>query len=466
MKYFFTIALIVSYFSMLPGQEAPSPIVFIYDASGSMWGKLDGKTKKEIASDVLTKTVNNLPQDQSIGLVAYGHRQKGDCEDVEMMVVMDNLDKNQVNQSIQNINPLGKTPLAYSAIQVIEQLKTQSLQATIILVTDGIESCGGNLCEVIRKAKEAGVKFKLHIIGFGLKPDETEALECAAQAGDGQYYDANDAEGLSEVLIEATNTNVDEPESNFSIYATKNGQPMDAVAKIFQSGSSKPFKSVRTYADTGHIYLPSGQYDLTVLPLENSDMEGITLTDVSVSPEQENHQTVSFDGGILEVTTTNNGEGWDSVVRVYSSSTKKQVASGRTYGRTDSYELNPGNYYLTVQAIKLKGHTIEKTFENISIKANQTQAIHPTFESGTVLIGATSSNGLVDAVVSFHAPNTNKSLAQSRTYKSESTNPKEFVLSPGTYAVKLKALGEHQGKNESLTIEVEAGKTVEKKVTF
>ena len=50
----------------------PSPILFIYDASGSMWGQLDGKTKKEIASEVLATTVGNLPEDQNVGLIAYG----------------------------------------------------------------------------------------------------------------------------------------------------------------------------------------------------------------------------------------------------------------------------------------------------------------------------------------------------------------------------------------------------------
>ncbi len=56
-------------------KETPlSPILFIYDASGSMWGKLQDKTKKEIASKVLSTSVNNLPDNQNVGLIAYGHR--------------------------------------------------------------------------------------------------------------------------------------------------------------------------------------------------------------------------------------------------------------------------------------------------------------------------------------------------------------------------------------------------------
>ncbi|HRI85642.1 MAG TPA: hypothetical protein PK536_09385 [Ignavibacteria bacterium] len=69
--------------SGLINPDSPSPIIFIYDASGSMWDQISGKSKMEIASEVLKNSVNGLPENQRIGLVAYGHRTKGDCEDVE-----------------------------------------------------------------------------------------------------------------------------------------------------------------------------------------------------------------------------------------------------------------------------------------------------------------------------------------------------------------------------------------------
>lgn len=68
--------------------SAPSPIIFIYDASGSMWGQIDGISKMEIATDVLTTSINNFPENQNVGLVSYGHRREGDCRDVEFMVGM------------------------------------------------------------------------------------------------------------------------------------------------------------------------------------------------------------------------------------------------------------------------------------------------------------------------------------------------------------------------------------------
>ena len=91
--------------------DSPPPIFFIYDASGSMWGQIDGKTKMEIAAEVLSESIDALPENQKIALVAYGHRRKGDCSDVEFLVQYDEGSKSAVKESIADIKPLGKTPL-------------------------------------------------------------------------------------------------------------------------------------------------------------------------------------------------------------------------------------------------------------------------------------------------------------------------------------------------------------------
>ena len=152
--------------TILQAQDKQSPILFIYDASGSMWGQIDGKSKKEIASEVLSNIVDSLPENQNIGLVAYGHRNKGNCDDIEYIADIANEDKTRVINAIKSINPLGKTPLARSATLVIDSLKVNSTKATIILVTDGIESCDGNICDVVTKAQSDGIDFKMHIVGI------------------------------------------------------------------------------------------------------------------------------------------------------------------------------------------------------------------------------------------------------------------------------------------------------------
>lgn len=286
------LAMCCMVFFNLSAQEL-SPILFIYDGSGSMWGALDGQTKKEIAADVLSTTIGQLADEQQIGLIAYGHRTKGDCDDIEYLVDLNNQSKELVTQSVKKINPTGKTPLARSLRLAIDDLAKNNIQATIILITDGIESCDGDLCRTVQEAKSNGISFKLHIVGFGLKEGEDKALRCAAEAGDGLFFDAQGTQELSDVLGEATSKTIDDPVENVYIYTYKNNEPIDATV---QPVGDKSLDAARTYGDTAKIYLPPGNYTLAITPLENTDLKSTTIT-VDVAEDTTIYREISFDAG-------------------------------------------------------------------------------------------------------------------------------------------------------------------------
>ncbi|RWD46104.1 MAG: VWA domain-containing protein, partial [Mesorhizobium sp.] len=68
-----------------PGLAADR-VVIVLDASGSMWAQIDGKPKLEIARESLRTVLQSVPADREIGFMAYGHREKGSCEDIELIV--------------------------------------------------------------------------------------------------------------------------------------------------------------------------------------------------------------------------------------------------------------------------------------------------------------------------------------------------------------------------------------------
>ncbi len=446
--------------------QALSPIIFIYDASGSMWGQIEGKSKMEIASTVLSDAVNNLPDNQQIGLLAYGHRTEGDCKDVEFLAEVAQGNKSKINESLKKIKPLGKTPLAYSATLVIDKLRQSKMKSTIILITDGIESCDGNICDVIKAAKAEGIDFRLHIVGFGLKAGETEQLKCAAEAGDGKYFNAADAGNLTAALSEATNETVDALADNFSVFVVKNGVPIDAMVQSYKAGTTIESDGVRTYQDTGFMHLPAGKYDFKVTPLENSRVKPITITNIESFDDKIAHKTVSFDGAKIQVTTLNNGEGWDAAVKIINKSDGKVAAQGRTYGKPKILEINPGVYNVEVQAMVIQGIDIKKTIENIEVEAGETKEVEHNYKTGIVMIGAVNSSGLVDALVNFVETTSNNNVAAARTYTSESSNPRKFILNPGTYRVEIMATGKYGGKKETITINLKENETVEKIMQF
>ncbi|MEM7087804.1 MAG: VWA domain-containing protein [Bacteroidota bacterium] len=457
------LVMLLTFSLQAQNESSPAPIIFIYDASGSMWGQMDGKAKVEIATSVLSTSINNLPENQSIGLVAYGHRKKGDCKDVETLVTMDNNSKGQITSALKNIKPLGKTPLAYSASLVIDQLRKSKERATIILITDGIESCDGNICDVVETAKAEGIDFKLHIVGFGLKEGETKQLQCAANAGDGNYYDAANANGLSDVLNEVTQQTIDKPEGNVTVYAIKNGIAIDAWVKAYDIISKRKPIAIRTYADTASFYLPPSTYNFEVAPLEGSDVNSVTVTDIKSFDDQIVHKTISFDGGKIALTTTNNNANWDCIVKVMDSN-GKLAASLRTYNGPKETEVNPGTYSIKIQALgSMKGLDTHTVISNVKVIAGETVERTFNFVSGTIFIETIIGGTSVDSIVTISEANSGKNVASGRTYN----RGKEFLLNPGNYEIKVKPLGEHKNfAAQEFPVAIKPGESITKTVQY
>ncbi|HEV2504951.1 MAG TPA: VWA domain-containing protein, partial [Mesorhizobium sp.] len=78
-------AVVAALLLTVPALAADRTII-ILDASGSMWGQIDGKPKLEIARQSLRTVLQSLPADREVGFMAYGHREKGSCEDIELIV--------------------------------------------------------------------------------------------------------------------------------------------------------------------------------------------------------------------------------------------------------------------------------------------------------------------------------------------------------------------------------------------
>ena len=92
--------------------HAAERAIIVLDASGSMWGQIDGKPKLEIARETLKKVLQTVPADMELGLMAYGHREKGSCEDIELIVPPGTGTGPAIIDAANTLNFLGKTPLS------------------------------------------------------------------------------------------------------------------------------------------------------------------------------------------------------------------------------------------------------------------------------------------------------------------------------------------------------------------
>jgi len=65
------LASLVLLLTVVPAQAAQN-LLFVMDASGSMWGRIDGQPKIAVAREVMSDLVAELPADARAGLIGLG----------------------------------------------------------------------------------------------------------------------------------------------------------------------------------------------------------------------------------------------------------------------------------------------------------------------------------------------------------------------------------------------------------
>ncbi|ESZ18247.1 vWA domain-containing protein [Mesorhizobium sp. L48C026A00] len=181
---------------------AADRVVIVLDASGSMWAQIDGKPKLEIARESLRTVLQSVPADKEIGFMAYGHREKGSCEDIELIVPPQAGSAGAVSTAADSLKFIGKTPLTSAVRQAAEALKYTEDKATVILITDGLETCKGDPCALGKELRAAGVDFTVNVVGFGLTAEEGKQVACLADNTGGKYIQASDEKALQDALVE------------------------------------------------------------------------------------------------------------------------------------------------------------------------------------------------------------------------------------------------------------------------
>ena len=171
------------------------------DGSGSMWGQIEGVNKIVIAREVVGEILGDFPEDQTLGLTVYGHRTKGDCSDIETMVQPSTGTAGQIISAVNEINPRGKTPMTDAVVVAAEALGYRDRPATVVLVSDGIETCNPDPCAAARALEAAGADFTAHVVGFDVNDAAAIGqLQCLAEETGGQFLSASTASELSLAL--------------------------------------------------------------------------------------------------------------------------------------------------------------------------------------------------------------------------------------------------------------------------
>ncbi|MEL7489552.1 MAG: VWA domain-containing protein [Pseudomonadota bacterium] len=181
-------------------------VIMVLDGSGSMWGQVDGAPKIEIARGVIGDLLKDWDPSIHLGLVAYGHREKGACGDIETLADVGPVDADALMTKVNAINPVGKTPISASVRQAAEALKYTEEKATVILISDGLETCDADPCALATELESKGIDFTAHVVGFDLTEEDQARLSCLAENTGGQFISANSANDLTTAMTQTVAT--------------------------------------------------------------------------------------------------------------------------------------------------------------------------------------------------------------------------------------------------------------------
>ena len=165
-----------------------------------MSGKWETGSKMKVAKRMLMNILDSLKKvdNVEIALRVYGHQSyvpPQDCNDTKLEVPFEPNNIEKIKHKLRQVEPRGTTPIAHSLNLAGNDFPKSKGRNIIILITDGIEACDGDPCEVSRALQKRGVILKPFVIGIGLNVNLKKTFECV-----GQYYDASNEKEFTDVL--------------------------------------------------------------------------------------------------------------------------------------------------------------------------------------------------------------------------------------------------------------------------
>ncbi len=179
-------------------------VLFVFDASNSMISKHGNLTRMEGAKKLFYKFIDSLTHypNMQFALRMYGQTIKyppGDCKDSKLVVPFSKGNSVLIKQKVGEASPTGITPIEHSLTEAANDFPDNKAVNMIILITDGIEECGGDPCRARQKLMEKGIIVKPFIIGIGLSPEQIKTFECVGTYFD--YDNNNTFSNISEIVI-------------------------------------------------------------------------------------------------------------------------------------------------------------------------------------------------------------------------------------------------------------------------
>lgn len=172
--------------------------MIVFDGSGSMaemgFNKIDEPRIFE-ARRAVADALPEIARHRRIGLLVYGPDGPDGCTGIDLRFTPIPDAAPRVIDAVNTLQPAGETPLTEAVKEAVTVLEQSAGGGTVVLVTDGKETCGGTPCQLA--AELSASAFTVHVIGFKVRGDYF-----AWSSDDDNEYD--NAEAVSRCLADRT----------------------------------------------------------------------------------------------------------------------------------------------------------------------------------------------------------------------------------------------------------------------
>ncbi len=181
----------------------------ILDSSGSMAEETsDGEPRIDAAKRVLSNVIDVIPTDTgriNVGFRVFGHTGNNteagraeSCQGTELRVPIDGVDRDALQAQVEAYQPVGWTPITLALTEAAKDFPAAAagIRNSMILVTDGLETCDGDPCAASTAIANGDVQGVINVIGFGTSQEETNTLSCIANNSGGLLLSANNYDEL------------------------------------------------------------------------------------------------------------------------------------------------------------------------------------------------------------------------------------------------------------------------------
>ncbi len=152
--------------------------MIVFDASGSMSGMLRTGVRESRIDRVRNALEMVLPQverHRKLGLIVYGPevgaptQANPQCSNIEVRFAPQPNAAQRIIKDVNELVPSGVTPLTDAIALAAEQLRFRDEPATVVLFTDGQETCGGAPCQTVRSLFSLARGLRVHVINYAIR---------------------------------------------------------------------------------------------------------------------------------------------------------------------------------------------------------------------------------------------------------------------------------------------------------